>query len=110
MIDWKILKGSASEIKACEAKEIRLNNPKTEKVPACDFQEILKYSDLINKIFYGIKVLANSGRDSIEIRCEAHDVDPNVIKEYFKDLGYHVYARRYRIGTPEEFTKMTINW
>ena len=109
MINWRIFEG-ALEINAYDAKKICSCNVKTENVPECDFQEIERYHELINKIFFGIKVLAYSGRNSIEIRCENHNVDPNIIKEYFKDLGYHVYARRYRIGTPEEFTKMTINW
>jgi effector-binding domain-containing protein len=108
----EILKAYPTMIDAETAKAITSKTPiKDERL---DIESFQKYQENVEQIYLSIRIAARAKRDYVDIRINSHDgvysTDPTIIKELFQSLGYRVYARRYRIGTPKEFTKLTIMW
>ena len=108
----EILKAYPTMIDAETAKAITSKAPiKDEKL---DIESFQRYQENVEQIYLSIRIAAHAKRDYVEMRINSHDgayhTDPMIIKELFQSLKYRVYARRYRIGTPKEFTKLTIMW
>jgi hypothetical protein len=108
----EILKALPAMIDAETAKAITSTAPIQNEKP--DIETFQKYQENIEQVYLSIRMAAYAKMDKIDMRINLHgdgyNIDPAIIKELFQSLGYRVYARRYRIGTPEEFTKMTIMW
>jgi hypothetical protein len=102
---------------AIDAERAKLNASKVEKPVQPDARTLVDYLDSINSIYQAILIVSSYGIDHINLRINSNGKSNSqgsqkveLIKKLFTDLGYYVFARRYRPNTPEEFYKVRINW
>jgi hypothetical protein len=100
-----------------DAETAKSNASKVDSPVSPDAATLVEYLDSINSIYQAIRITSHYGIDHLNLRIISHG-DPDsigafkarLIKSLFTELGYYVFARRYKQGTPEEYYKVRINW
>ena len=102
---------------AIDAETAKSNASKVETPETPDAHGLIDYLDSINSIYQAIVITSNYGIDHINLRIKSNGKPDSqgsrkveLVKMLFTNLGYYVFARKYRANTPEEFYKVRINW
>ena len=102
---------------AIDAETAKSNASKVDTPVNPDAASLVEYLDSINSIYQAIRITSHYGIDHINLRVISKGRSDSIgafkvklIKSLFTELGYYVFARRYRQGTSEEYYKVRINW